>query len=154
MRLIPTKVAAGKLRVHPKRIEKPSRPQEDTWFIAFHRPRLGSYFLCTHGPSLYSLVVPGSLKLSELVLRIATTCGLDAMPFCIEYYVNRAVVGSMNDMKKLIEATDPKEGSIDCQACEEFINRTPFSYLSMNRPKDLFRSGLNSGSDSPMSTLE
>lgn len=135
MRLNPTKDAAKHLGVQPHRLLLHQAPSADHWLIAYRRLSHGSYFLCSNEVTLWSTVVTDPRpSIAILVQRITSSVGASSGPYLVESWTNRRVIGSMNDMHRLIAATAGDRGSVDADACERFINSTPFSYLGMRSP--------------------
>ena len=137
MRLNPTKDAAKQLGVQPPRLLLHQAPSADHWLIAYRHLCHGAYFLCSNEVTLWSTVVTDPRPaIAILVQRITSSIGTSPGPYLVESWTNRRVIGSMNDMHRLIEATAGDLGNVDAAACERLINSTPFSYLGMKCPLD------------------
>jgi len=140
MRLNPTKEAAALLDVIPHRLASPPDPSSDHWSLACRRLRQGRYFLCSNEVTLWSIVVTEPRPdVGILAQCIAARSGASPGPYVVDAWTNRRVIGSMNDMHRLIAAAAEDMGCLDAAACERLINSTPFSYLGMRRPLDMAR---------------
>jgi hypothetical protein len=139
MIFIPNHAVSRKLKLKPRRIVDNEIKQLDNyWRIGFSKCRIGQYYLCTHEQTLYSLIFPGrNVTIHIMALSIATL-KMSSPEIDVVFYTNRSVLGSMNDMYRMINVTAEDAGRLDQYLVDLHVNRAPFSYIGMNRPRDLF----------------
>ncbi|TGL65095.1 DUF6933 domain-containing protein [Leptospira jelokensis] len=128
------------------------------WYVNQFTANRHKYYLATHAESLFSVIFRGvgiktdgefMDRMIEAWKNQVTNEGLETVvnnllvPLTKEILItstlNRRILGSMSDMIKMTEFIladgDNTEDSSPF-ALSEFLNKTPFSYIGMDRPKD------------------
>ena len=91
------------------------------------------FVLIVHYASLYSHLLPAVNRAKFLIaLSNILECSPLEFNFCKD--VNRRVMGSMNDMKRMMNVWSNRYDHTNVAEMEKIINRTPFSYINMESP--------------------
>ena len=137
MNLILSTKASKKLRREGHSIEDFS-PDLNTWRIDCATLVQRSIFIVTKEQTLYTCISSYKDGFKGIIQKISATikCEIDVNEINYVKFQNRSVVGSMNNMKKLIQNVDAYYPS-DNESYEQLVNRTPFQYLSQRSPAEV-----------------
>jgi len=90
--------------------------------------------LLVNEATLFTRVFSSSIAISDLIFAIDDVRCKGDSSFSFHKGGNRHVIGSVNDMKWMIEVSIEREPEISLVELETLINRTPFSYLGYDSP--------------------
>ena len=137
MNLILSSKAAKKLNKKTYSIEDFS-PDLNTWRIDCVYLVKRSVFIITNEKTLYTRISSYKSGLNGIIQKITSTmqCEVDINEIRYIKHQNRSIIGSMNDMKRIVEQID-KYSSNENETYEKIINQTPFKYLSQRTPSEV-----------------
>ena len=114
-------------------------PDIETWRIDCASLKKRSIFIITNEKTLYTYISSYRNNFNGILKKLTSTTIQDNLKLKdIDYvkFQNRNVVGSMNNMKKIISQLDKYYPS-DNEKYENLINHTPFKYLSDLSPAEV-----------------
>ena len=121
--------------------------QTDSWRIDFVLHQNNHYALIVHCATLFCKIVPCGSR-SETIIRLADKIGCGPFDIIFGTNNNRSVIGSLKDMRYLVDALGAKNKTFIVSEIEDFINNTPFSYIGMQTPKIRWLQLTNQGTGS------
>lgn len=90
--------------------------------------------LLVNEATLFTRIFSSSIAISDLVSAIDDRHCKEDSSFLFHKGGNRHVIGSVNDMKWMIEVAIEREPSISLIELSSMINRIPFTYLGYDSP--------------------
>lgn len=145
MHLILSSKAAKKLKIEPNSIQD-FTPDIDAWRIDCLALTKRSIFVITNEKTLYTCISSYKQGFSGIAQKIAVVAKQDSFDIDDIRYVkfqHRSVIGSMNDIKRLISHFD-KYNPENNEFYEKLINQTTFKYLSSRSPAEVHLSSTSS----------
>ena len=112
----------------------------ETWRIDCLSLRKRSIFIITHGTTLYTFISSYKHGFNGIIEKIASTAQSNQFDINNIQYIkvqNKSIVGSMNNIKKLISQLD-KYCNASNEQFEELVNNVPFKYLSYRTPAECY----------------
>ena len=98
------------------------------------------YIIATNEFSLYTKIIKYEFMMDiPDIIRNILYIKIDNDPIALRpyQYQNKRVIGSMNDIKRLIQNRDFENGKIN--TIEQFVNNAFFKYINMKRPIELHK---------------
>lgn len=137
MQLILSNEVAKKLRIEVQGAADDFTPDLDTWRVGFVSVRKRSFFIISNEISLYTLITPHKKGLNGIFSKLKSFSGYKKSELSnVEYikFQNRPIIGSMNNIKQIIEIMDDYTPEKNLEIYERLINNTPFKVLEDASP--------------------
>lgn len=91
------------------------------------------FYILSHYLTLYTYILPNLFGV-RLLADIAEVLDVNMEEIRPAKCLNRKIIGSMNNMKEIIEKFMRRSQGGEMIEIQEFVNRTPFSYLDWGMP--------------------